>query len=408
MRIGYLALERRPSCALSDVLAPLTPALQLDEEGCGVWFAADGVRLQYGDEHRYGRAVLAALAASGGAGRLGIAATPWVAQIAARLAASGDVVVVPERETRAFLRSLPLEWLPLPRRVLARLRALGIETIGQFADLPPGSVRQRFGAEALVAHRLACGDDPMPFRGQVPSEPLRYAWHFEPPVVTLEGLGRALESLAAQAARTLAFRGQVAWRLTLECVGERGQSAARSWRFPHPLRSASELYAAARTLAARLSLTWPVTTLRLTLEEQVPTQAAQTALFTESTTRRREERERVRQLVERAAPGRVVRLVEHCPAAPLPELRWRTAGDPEAHPLAGEPVQLRRRASGWWLATAGRWVRVVRAGRWERVDLWWPEERHRRVVWVALADGQRLLLRWETSDRTWRLVGRID
>jgi len=53
-------------------------------------------------------------------------------------------------------------------------------------------------------------------------------------------------------------------------------------------------------------------------------------------------------------------------------------------------------------------MRIVRGGRWERIDLWWPEERHRWVFWVELADGQRLLLRWETSDRTWRLVGRID
>mgnify|MGYP003878888535 FL=1 len=408
MRVGYLAIDRPPACSLAELLAPLTPALQVDPEGHGVWFDAGGVRLLYGSEEQYGRAILAAVTCAGGAGRIGIARAPWIAAVAARLAAAGEVIVVPEPETRTFLRPLPLAWLPLPRRIQERLRALGITTIGQFADLPPASVRQRFGAEALRAHRLACGDDPTPFRGQAPSEPLRFTCTLEPPAMTQDGLVAALETLCERAARALAFLGHAAWRLAVAFVDERGHAEVRSRRFPRPLRTAQDLAPAARALAARLSLAQPIASLHLILEEHDAVPAFQPTLLGEATLARQAEHERLRHRVERQAPGRVVRLLEYCPAAPLPELRWRVAGAEHLHPLAGEPVRLHRHASGWWLDGAGRRMRIVRGGHWERIDLWWPEERHRWVFWVELADGQRLLLRWETSDRTWRLVGRID
>ncbi|MDW8060959.1 MAG: hypothetical protein RMK01_12910 [Thermomicrobium sp.] len=408
MRIGYLAIDRPPSCSLVELLLPFAPALQLDTAGHGAWFDAGGVRLRDGDEERYGRAILAAVAAAGGAGRVGVAATPWVARVAARVAESGETVAVPAHETRAFLGPLPLEWLPLPRRVLARLRALGIVTIGRFAELPPADVRRRFGPEAALAHRLARGDDPTPFRGEASSEPLRFQRTLEPPAVTDEALAAALDALCERASHELARHGHVAWRLRLEFVDEEGRVDACARRFPRPRRTASELLEATQDLAARAALARPVALVRLVVEEHRPARAWQPSLLGETTAVREGERERLRSLLERHAPGRIVRVVEHRPAAPLPEFRWRIAERTDEHPLAGEPVQLRRHTSGCWLDYAGRRVRIVRGGCWERIDLCWPEARHRRVFWVELADGQRLLLAWETSDRTWRLVGRID
>lgn len=409
MRVGYLWLDRLPSVSLAEVLTPLTPAVQLDEDRTGVWFEASGVRLLYGDELRYGQAVLAALAAAGGAGRLGIAATPWVARLAARLAVTGEVTLVPNSETSTFLRPLPLEWLPLPRRVLARLRALGVSTIGQFADLPPGSIQRRFGTEALAAYRLAHGDDPTPFRGRAPVEPLCFERTLEPPAVTSDALAVALHALAAQAMEALNRLGHVAWRLRLELVAEDGRSTSRRRHCPYPLRTAEELAAVARALALRCALAGPVALLRLVIDEHGTVTAHQPGLLLEAPNRR-QERERIFELARQYVPGRVVRVVEHCPAAPLPEHRWRLEGitSEEAHPSRGEPVRLIRRAQSWWLEVAGQRLRVIRSGPWERIDLWWPERQHRRTGWVELADGQRLLLMWTGPEGEWRLVGRLD
>lgn len=416
MRVGYLWLDRLPSVSLAEILIPLTPAIQQDEERTGVWFEASGVRLLYGDEQRYGQAMLAALVAAGGAGRLGIAATPWIARIAARLAAVGEVTLVPDGETRAFLRPLPLEWLPLPSRVLARLRALGISTIGQFADLPPGSIRRRFGTEALVAYRLAHGDDPTLFRGRAPVEPLCLERTLEPPAVTSDALVGVLHVLAAQAMEALSRLGHVAWCLRLELVAEDGRSTSRSRYFPYPLRTTEELAAVARTLALRCVPTGPVALLRLVIDEHGTVAAYQPSLLPGAMNRiptvpnRRQASERVFERARQYVPGRVFRVVEHCPVAPLPEHRWRLEGiaSEEMHPSRGEPVRLIRRAQSWWLEVAGRRLRVIRRGPWERIDLWWPQRQHRRIGWVELADGQRLLLMWDGRDHQWRLVGRLD
>jgi hypothetical protein len=226
-------------------------------------------------------------------------------------------------------------------------------------------------------------------------------------VVTCEALETVLQALCACAAHELVQLGHAAWRLDLELVDEHGQGTVRTRRFPRPLRDADALSAAARTLVRRSAFAQPVAALRLHVPEHGPVQASQPTLFAETRAVRQREREQLGELLARYAPGRVVRVVEHCPAAPLPELRWRLAGS-DVHPLAGEPVQLCRSEHGSWLAYGGRWLRIVRGGRWERIDLWWPETRHRRIFWVELADGQRFLLCWETSDRTWRLVGRLD
>jgi DNA polymerase-4 len=414
--VGYLAIDRWPHRPLDELLAPLTPAIQKDEEERGVWFDASGIRLQHGDEERYGRAVLATVAHAAGTGRIGIAATPWVARLAARLAAPDEVIVVPELETRAFLRPLPLEWLPLPSRVQDRLRALGIVTIGQFADLPLQSLRRRFGADIVLAHRLAHGDDPTPFRGWTPLVPLRAERALEPPIATHDALEPVLRSLCREIADGLAALAHAARSIQLELVEEADRTVARFRRLPQPLRTTPELFAVAWSLLAGMTVVHPIVLLRLTVEEHAPVHASQPALLDE-TPARTAERERLWQAAQRFARGRVVRILEHVPVAPLPELRWRVQGMTRlaAHPFHGEPVRLARRPSGWWLWLGERWIPIVRGGLYERLDLWWPVERHRRTVWVELADGQRLLLardhlaRDGASERpTWRLVGRLD
>lgn len=416
MPVGYLAIDRWPHRPLDELLALLTPAIQKDTEERGVWFDASGIRLQYGDEDRYGRAVLATVVRAGGTGRIGIAATPWVARLAARLATPDEVIVVPEPETRAFLRPLPLEWLPLPSRVQDRLRALGIVTIGQFADLPLQSLRRRFGADIVLAHCLSRGDDPTPFHGRTPLAPLRAERALEPPVATQDVLEPVFRSLCQQIADALAALDHAARSIQLELVEEADRTVSRFRRLPRPLRTAPDLFAVVWSLLTGITVVRPIVLLRLTVEEHAPVHARQPALFDE-TPARAAERERLWQAAQRFARGRVVRLLEHVPVAPLPELRWRVQGTRNlaAHPLHGEPVRLARRPSGWWLWLGERWIPIRRGGLYERLDLWWPVERHRRTIWVELADGQRLLLardhlaRDSASERpAWRLVGRLD
>jgi len=69
-----------------------------------------------------------------------------------------------------FLSRLPLSALPLPEGLARRLRPLGLETLGDFASLPVGSVERRYGQAGVALHRLARGLDE---RGLLPEREQR-------------------------------------------------------------------------------------------------------------------------------------------------------------------------------------------------------------------------------------------
>lgn len=412
MRVGYLVLSTPLSVPVAELLAQLSPLVEPDGR-CAAWFDAAGVRLRFGSEARYGRAVLAEVARAGGQARLGIGPNKWVAQVAARLAEPGEVTVVEPAEARVFLRPLPLAWLPLPRAALTTLRLLGVQTVGQFADLPRPAVGRRFGPEAVVAHRLACGEDDRPLRSTALEPAVLVREAPEPPLIEWAQLRATLARLAAAGLAALGRSGGAVRTVTLGLVSAGGQRAERARHLPCPVTDAATLLPHLDDLAGALlrpggGLDWSdaagVGEVWLRLAGLAPSAAVQARLpGLEEEAAGRAARERVWAELRRRYPGRVPRLLEAVPAAPLPEERWKLEGR-----LPYRPVELAVRDGRRALRLEGRWHRVVDGGPVERVDLWWPRERHRRVVWVALADGQRLLLGWERPPGQWLLLGRLD
>ncbi|WP_284055802.1 hypothetical protein [Thermalbibacter longus] len=412
MRVGYLRLSDPLPVPVAELLASASPVVEPDEPGAA-WFDASGVQRTVGSEAAYGRAVLAAVAAAGGQGRLGIGPNKWIAAVAARLSAPGEVTVVDDAEARAFLRPLPLAWLPLPRAVLATLRLLGLQAMGQFADLPREQVGRRFGREAVAAHRLACGEDPRPLVGAADEPAVLVRAAPEPPLTERGQLRGTLARLAADGLAELRRRGQAARTVALGLASAGGRHGTQSRHLPAPVAEVAELLPhlevlAEATLRAGLgprAAVEGISEVWLRLAGLAPPAVAQAHLpgLGEETEEERAIRERVWGELRRRYPGQVPRLLEVVPAAPLPEERWRFDS---AAPR--RPVRLWRRGRVRALELDGRWHRVVAGGLVERVDLWWPRERHRRVVWVALADGQRLLLGWERPPGQWVLLGRLD
>jgi hypothetical protein len=83
---------------------------------------------------------------------LGVAEGLFCAATAAR-----SDVIVPVGANDQFRRSLPIG--ALQRRELATVaRRLGLHTVGSFADLASARIAERFGRDALHAHRVARGE----------------------------------------------------------------------------------------------------------------------------------------------------------------------------------------------------------------------------------------------------------
>jgi nucleotidyltransferase/DNA polymerase involved in DNA repair len=75
--------------------------------------------------------------------------------------ASGvEATIIPPGGCAHYLTPAPLGLVPMPDELRDALRMLGLTTVGALAALNAGDVEQRWGAEGLVAWRLARGDDP--------------------------------------------------------------------------------------------------------------------------------------------------------------------------------------------------------------------------------------------------------
>jgi protein ImuB len=184
--------------------------------------------------------------------RVGVADGLFAAVLAAQRAPAGKPLVVPRAGSAQFLARLPVKVLAgadigtlgeLPGTAdvaaLADLLVrLGIKTLGDFAALPAASVLGRFGAEGLLAHRLARGLGGRPLQGRLPPPDWVVAADLDPPADQLHAAVFVGRALAEELHARLLGSGLVCTRLAIEAQTEYGTSLRRSWRHDGALSAA--------------------------------------------------------------------------------------------------------------------------------------------------------------------------
>ncbi len=91
---------------------------------------------------------------------VGIASCKVVAKIASDSGKPDGLVVVTAGQEKDFLAPLPVSSLPgVGKKTEQSLRAMGITTIGQLADLSIEIIKNRFGSYGLMIHHYANGTD---------------------------------------------------------------------------------------------------------------------------------------------------------------------------------------------------------------------------------------------------------
>ena len=202
-------------------------------------------------------------------------AATWAGASFARTAdARSLITIIPHGGDAEYVANAPLSLLPIDAEIRAALRALGIRTIGAFADLDAGDVEQRWGDDGLVAWRLACGDDPRrPVLARM-DQPPHVEMELATPAATMEpvlflvrpGIERLVQDLVSQA-RAIA---SLSVTLTLDDArgalpNARAHTITREIRLPRPLARPAPLFERCRGLLSRWTLTAPVTAVRLTV-----------------------------------------------------------------------------------------------------------------------------------------------
>lgn len=280
-------LEARTFEQVARALDAVSARLAIDRPGL-LSFPIRGPLRYFKTEAAVTEAVLAAVGPHTDA-RVGVAASPLAATLAARKASPGAPVVVlddPSSETPStgeFLATRSVGVLA-DRGLTALsglLRRLGIRTLGDLAELPEASVVARFGAEGILAHRLARGlDQPVAALAAPPPE-LAETAELDPPAQRVDVAAFAARALAEQLLERLAQRGLAVTRVLVEAETEHGESLARVWRFRGPFTDAALAQRVRWQLEAWVgggehdTTTGGLTLLRLVPEEVVPARGHQ-------------------------------------------------------------------------------------------------------------------------------------
>ncbi|MEO8815574.1 MAG: DNA polymerase Y family protein [Mycobacterium sp.] len=200
-----------------------------------------GAARAFGSEQQAAERLVDAVAVSAVAGvecQVGIADRLSTAVFAAR----AGRVVEPGGDAR-FLSELSIRQLAVepslsgPGRdsLVDLLWRLGIRTIGQFAALSRTDVTSRFGADAVVAHRLARGEPERGPAGREPPPDLDAVLHCDPPIDRVDAAAFAGRSLARVLHQTLMSAGIGCTRLAIHAVTATGEELTRVWRCVEPL-----------------------------------------------------------------------------------------------------------------------------------------------------------------------------
>lgn len=225
-------------------------------------------------------------------------------------------------QARAYLARLPVALLrarPSLAHLPPALERLGIQTLGELADLPATALADRFGRDGLLAHQLASGAD-SPLRPRPASEFLREALDLPEAAsgVQLErGLGLLVDRLLARRER----RGRTLRAVVISAVlVEQGGTWREQVVFREALADPSRMRLA---LVPRLALMpAPAESLRLTVKRFGPPAADQRTLLQDPADARAARlREAIRQARAAAGPDAALRVLSVDPDSRFPERR---------------------------------------------------------------------------------------
>jgi len=154
----YQQISERVMEALG-TFSPIVEPLSLDE----AFLDMTGTTRLFGDVQAIGARIKAAVreCTGGLTCSVGISGTRYVAKVASGFEKPDGLTIVPPAEMRDWLAPLPVSslWGAGPKTT-ERLRATGLETIGQVAAAAPAALERAFGALGLRFFSLANGIDP--------------------------------------------------------------------------------------------------------------------------------------------------------------------------------------------------------------------------------------------------------
>jgi DNA polymerase-4 len=185
-------------------------------------------------------------------GSAGVASNKFVAKIASDLDKPDGLTVVPVGGEAEFLAPLPLErmWRVGPK-ARVRLRAAGLQTIGNLARADRRTLERLLGSWGPVAHELARGIDERPVVVGAPPKSLGSETTFEEDLRTVDTLLKPILRQSMEVADRLVNRGLWAQVVTLKLKYGDHRIRTRQARLPRAVSDTDAIFQTASELLSR-------------------------------------------------------------------------------------------------------------------------------------------------------------
>lgn len=184
---------------------------------------------------------------------VGIASTKFVAKIASTRCKPDGMLLIPERDTVAYLHTLPVQALwGVGAKTVQVLARLGIHSVADVAATPVPVLRKLLGVTGEHVHRLSWGIDPRPVTPTRAEKSIGAEETFSQDTYDDAVLKRELLRLAHRTGARLRQSGLVARTVALKLRYTDFSTVTRSRTLGTPVDSAQMLYATAVQLLAAL------------------------------------------------------------------------------------------------------------------------------------------------------------
>jgi protein ImuB len=272
--------DRAALAALAGWCERYTPLATLDPPD-GLWLDITGCAHLMGGEQALADDLAHRLARQDLPVRIAVAATAGAAWALARSATGrASVTVLPPSQEKAALALLPVSLLRLEPRTVAGLRRLGLKTIGELARLPRGELSARFGPLPVLRLDQAFGAAADAIAWPRPPAPWQEQLAFAEPVSTPDGLGQALDRLAARLCQRLEAASRGGHRFAARFFRLDGTWAETAVGTALPVRDPARVAALLRAKLDQVDPGFGVEMIRLAAEETAPLRPPQRGLST--------------------------------------------------------------------------------------------------------------------------------
>jgi DNA polymerase-4 len=228
---------------------PLVEGLSVDE----AFLDVTGSKVLFGDGPEIARRIKEDVRSEVGlTGSAGVAPNKFVAKIASDLDKPDGLTIVPSDGAAEFLAPLPLErmWRVGPK-ARVKLRAAGLQTIGDLARADVSTLEQLLGSWGPVARELARGIDERPVVVGAPPKSIGTEATFEQDLKTVDALLKPILRQSMQVADRLVNKGLWAQVVTLKIKYGDHRIRTRQARLPRAVADTDAIFQTASDLLSR-------------------------------------------------------------------------------------------------------------------------------------------------------------